>query len=159
VSDRDRLACKATENIWGLALSIYDGVVAFDDGRIPVIVGVEADIIRLSADGTEIGEWSGDECTIFYQGDGVFVINAENESLRFLPRDPRSFAAAIDGGALLASTSTAGPATRDDPATRRDRLEARAEAPEPKRITKILFYLITAMTVALGSWALISLLL
>jgi hypothetical protein len=134
-------------------------VVAFDDNRVPVIVGVEDDIIRLSADGHEIGEWTGEECTILYEGDGVFTINAEDETLRFLPRDPKSFAAAIDGGAMLKSTPTAGSAAQDESATRGERSAAWAEAPAPKRITKILFYLIAAVTAALGLWALVSLVL
>jgi hypothetical protein len=134
-------------------LPIYDGVVAFDDTHIPVIVGVEEDVIRLSADGTQIGEWTGEECTILYEGEGVFIINAEEESLRFLPRDPKSFAAAVNGGPMTPPTSTTG---EDNPETTVPAVDS-AVAPEPKKITKILFYLVAAMTAVLGLWALASL--
>jgi len=131
-------------------LPIYDGVVAFDDTRIPVIVGIEEDLVRLSADGKEIGAWSGDECSIGYEGDGVFTIHAENETLRFLPREPDSFAAAVNGDLATASTVGEAPHTKDPDRGWR-------EAPAPKRTTRLLFYLLSAMTALLGAWAAINL--
>ncbi len=132
-------------------MPIYDGVVALDDTTlIPVIVGVEKEVVRLSTDGTEIGAWSPDECAITYEGEGVFTINAEDESLRFLPRDPDSFAAAVDArpGRTAPPGDDVSPTADDGP----------AEAAPPKRITKVLFYLLATMTAGLGIWALVSLL-
>ncbi|MFQ5523819.1 MAG: hypothetical protein ACE5F5_09615 [Acidimicrobiia bacterium] len=131
-------------------MPIYDGVVAFDDTTlIPVIVGIEEDLVRLSADGTEIGAWTEGECTIADEGDGVFMISAEDETLRFLPRDPGSFAAAVNGG--IGDTSTI--SDHEEPSSPSDS----EGAPEPKRITKVLFYLLATMTALLGVWALLSL--
>ncbi len=132
-------------------MPIYDGIVAFDDVRIPVIVGIEEDLVRLSADGKEIGVWSGDECSISYKGDGVFTIHAENETLRFLPREPDSFAAAVNGNLATAST------TGEDRDNTEDSDQEWREAPAPKRTTRLLFYLLSTMTALLGAWAAIKL--
>ncbi len=59
-------------------MSIYDGVVTTEEDDVQVILGVDEDKIRLSAGGSEIGEWSAEECSIEAVGDGTFTITAEN---------------------------------------------------------------------------------
>lgn len=76
-------------------MPLYDGVVSVNDGDIAVIIDVEEDRIRLSANGSEIGEWDADDCTIELVEDGVYRITAENESLRFVPNQPSLFAKAV----------------------------------------------------------------
>jgi hypothetical protein len=76
---------------------IYDGVVTLDQTDVPVIVELDDDYVRLSASGTEIGNWSSDECQIAHIGDTAYAIIAEDETLHFVPNQPGLFAAAVNG--------------------------------------------------------------
>lgn len=76
-------------------MPLYDGVVSVNDGDIGVIIGIEEDRIRLSAGGSEIGDWDISDCAIELVEDGVYAITAENESLRFVPNQPSLFAQAV----------------------------------------------------------------
>ncbi|HEU4894476.1 MAG TPA: hypothetical protein VFT85_01460, partial [Acidimicrobiia bacterium] len=79
-------------------MPIYDGVVTLDQTDVPVIVELDDDYVRLSASGTEIGNWSAAECQIAHIGDTAYSITAEDETLHFVPNQPGLFAAAVNGG-------------------------------------------------------------
>ena len=115
-----------------------------------MILGVEEDRIRLSSGGLEIGEWAVEDCSIAQTDDGSFTITAENETLRFVPNNPTNFAAAMNHGRL------------PDPAADEDIDEVEVvvddtdELPDAKPLTKAAFYVLAAVTAALGIWALVS---
>ena len=76
-------------------LAMFDGVVALTDNDVPVIIELDADTVRLSASGAEIGEWSTDECDITRSDETTFLIHAEADSLPFVPTQPGAFAGAV----------------------------------------------------------------
>jgi hypothetical protein len=133
----------------------YDGVVTIADDDFPVIVEFDDDLIRLSASGTEIGQWNADDCEITRVADSTYMIKAENEVLEFVPSQPGLFAAALTGDRI--------PTVADAPQAEKDSPEAQidpmAEAPPPKPLTVGLFYGLCAITAALALWSLISLIL
>ena len=134
-------------------MSLFDGVVTLDDDAVPVIIGLEDDRIRMSSGGAEIGEWVEGEYSIDSEGDGVYTITAENESLRFLPADPLLFAAGLNGG------SAPVPETPEEPTgpPRSSEAASTDDAPEPKALAIGVFYALAGITSALGLWALVSL--
>ena len=124
----------------------YDGVVTFEDSEIPVNLGIDAGEICLFVNGKEVAAWSPSECSIQTVDGGVYTINAENESLRFVPSDPVSFAHGLNGGLGTMPRTTAPEAGA-----------AQREVPEPRPITMVMFYALSALTALLGLWALLSL--
>lgn len=124
----------------------YDGVVTLEGSEIPVNLGIDAGEIRLFVDGNEVAAWSPSECSIHTVDEGVYTINAENESLRFVPSDPVSFAHGLNGG-LGTVPKTAAPEVD----------VVHREPPEPRRITMVMFYALSTLTALLGLWALLSL--
>jgi hypothetical protein len=133
-------------------LPIYDGVVTLDETDVPVIIELAGSHVRLSASGTEIGEWTSDECHIALLRDTVYAITAEDETLQFVPNQPSLFAAAVSGGVGNGSPVAQPLQTPAD--TERPAIER--EAPPPKLLTKTLFYVLCAATAALATWALIN---
>ena len=133
-------------------MPIYDGVVTLDDQIIPVMVEVDEDHVRLSASGSEIGEWPAAECLISHLGDSAYSITAENETLTFIPNQPALFAAAVDEES---ERNVAMPPESQGLASVKDGIH---EAPPPQPLTVGLFYALCLCTVALGLWALASLL-
>lgn len=139
-------------------MAIYDGVVTLADQEVPVIVELADDHVRMSASGTEIGNWPADECEITHVEDMVYAITAENETLQFVPNQPSLFAAAING----TSETSAGdmpPATvpeRLEPVESAEPTSTQREAPPPKPLTMGLFYALCLVTAVLAGWALIS---
>jgi hypothetical protein len=134
-------------------LPIFDGVITIDESRVPVIVGVEPDTLRLSANGTEIGEWSSGEFSISERGQGVYAITADNETIEFVPNRPDLFAAGVGRPAPTPRTEapdTAPLAAVTEPA-------AGDEVPPPQPMTRALFYTLAGTTAALGLWALYNL--
>ena len=140
----------------------YDGIVSLDQDEIEVIIGLDPDRVHLRAGELEIGDWAPEECFIAYLGEGVYSITAENESLRFVPRDARMFKEGLNHGTGYGLS----PAPDPEAPERRQGRHARrvetppgvleGEAPPPKPLTRILFYALTAATTALGVWAGIS---
>lgn len=122
----------------------YDGVVTLADGDIPVNVAFDNGHIRMSSAGTEIGQWSADDCLIEATDDETFTISAEDETLRFIPDEPVRFAAAI--GAK--STPNAPPES-----------VGIREAPPPRTVTMIGFYALCVVTAALAVWSFLALIL
>ena len=136
-------------------MPMYDGVVTLDESDIPVIVELDADKVRLSASGTEIGLWPTTECHIAHVTDSIYAITAEDETLQFVPNQPSLFAAAVNGGTRegipVAETSPEFASAKDLPAPG-DRV-----APPPKPLTMGLFYALCVVTATLAVWSLISL--
>lgn len=132
-------------------MPIYDGVVTLDQTDVPVIVELDDDYVRLSASGTEIGNWSAAECQIAHIGDTAYAITAEDETLHFVPNQPGLFAAAVNGAEPDEPVLLVPP----EPATA-DVASAVQEAPAAKPLTMGLFYALCVTTAALGVWSLIS---
>ena len=129
-------------------MPLYDGVVSVNDGDIGVIIDVEDDRIRLSANGSEIGEWDADDCTIELVEDGVYRITAENESLRFVPNQPSLFAKAVS-------------AEEPEPGGPTRIVQELGSTDTPSResqLSRILIWVGGAATAVLGIWALASVL-
>lgn len=139
-------------------MPIYDGMVTLDKTDVPVIVELDEDYVRLSASGTEIGNWSADECQIAHIGDTAYAITAEDETLHFVPNQPGLFAAAVNVG-----TSGEPVPPPADPAPTSagtvTHVADAADAPAPKPLTMGLFYALCVTTAALALWALVSLVL
>jgi hypothetical protein len=131
-------------------MAIYDGVVTLAEDDFPVIVELDDEHVRMSASGTEIGEWRTDECLITHVADSTYTITAEDETLSFVPNQPGLFAAAlsIDREALavaMPSEPDPGPATDD----------GMREAPPAQPLTMGLFYALCLLTAGLATWALV----
>ena len=139
-------------------MATYDGVVTLAEDDIPVIVELADDHVRLSASGTEIGDWPVDECEISHVNETVFSISAEDETIWFVPNQPSRFAAAVNGR-MTGPPSVAMPPepeiTDPGPSGPRGSLEVR-EAPVAKPMTMGLFYGLCAVTAGLAVWSLIS---
>lgn len=149
-------------------MSIYDGVVTVADDDIPVIVELDEERIRLSASGTEIGEWRTDECHISHVADSTYTISAENETLHFIPNQPNLFAAAVNG-AVHRPPPAASPEPESEPLSPAAEPEPQApeqpeaalptgvrEAPPPRPLTMGAFYALCLLTAGLAVWSLIS---
>lgn len=133
-------------------MPIFDGVLTVNEDLVPVIIGVEDDGIRMSTNGTEIGEWSPGEFSIDHRGEGVYTITADNESLMFMPNRPDLFAVGL-GRPVEIGKLEAVPAAERVVRTPTPGLEANSLNP----ITRALFYSLAGTTGALGIWALIKL--
>lgn len=133
----------------GVVMTTFDGVVTLEDTDIPVIIGLDDGEVRLVVDGKEVASWAPGECSILGVDDGVYTINAENESLRFVPSDPALFELGVNGASAPAPAEEMldiGAADIDRP-----------EPPEPRPVTMAMFYGLSALTALLGLWALLSL--
>jgi len=141
-------------------VSLYDGVVTFDDASVPVIIGVQDDGLSMSSGGAEIGQWGDGEYSIDAAEDGTYEITAENETLRFVPTNPSLFAAGIGIGA--ASPPRASQTVENAPETPLTEVSSsgevnNGEAPSPRTTTLVAFYMLAVVTAGLGLWALVSL--
>jgi hypothetical protein len=132
---------------------MYDGVVTIADDDIPVIVEIDDEHVRMSAAGTEIGEWATEECQIRHLAESTYSIQAENETLTFVPNQPSLFAVAVNGPAERPTHVALPPEpTPESPSGPR----GQREAPPPQPITMGLFYGLCVLTAALAIWSLIS---
>lgn len=137
-------------------MSLYDGVVSFDDTDVPVIIGLQEDSLSMSSGGAEIGHWVEGEFSIDPAGDGTYSITAENETLRFVPTNPSLFAAAVappPHSPDLEETVVERSPTRSTASGELDN----GVAPAPQTITLVGFYALAVATAGLGLWALVSL--
>jgi hypothetical protein len=135
-------------------LSIFDGVVMLDDAEVPVIVGLSDGAIRMSSGGKEIGEWPDGEYVIDSQGNGAFMITAENETLEFRPARPDQFAA----GVRIPITAPTPPPIHEptvETATLPKSASTHEEGPAPKQVTRVAFLALAGTTAFLGLWALV----
>jgi hypothetical protein len=134
---------------------MYDGVVTLDESDIPVIIELDADQVRLSASGTEIGLWPVTDCHIAQVTDSVYAITAEDETLQFVPNQPTLFAAAINGG-TGPNFPAADPEVELETAGDDFPVTGDGTAPPPKPLTIGLFYALCLVTAGLAVWSLIS---
>lgn len=140
----------------------YDGIVNLDQDEVEVIIGLDPDRVHLRAGDLEVGDWAAEECFIAHLGEGVYSITAENESLRFVPRDARMFEEGLNHGTGYGLSSAPNPETMERQRGRHARpVETTTrvlenEAPPPKPLTRVLFYALSAATAALGVWAFLS---
>lgn len=134
-------------------MNTFEGVVPLEDDEVPVIVDLD-DNLRLSTNGTEIGEWSEGEFYISDDGDGVYTITAENEILRFIPSEPDLFAHTVRvEGFPVGRHESPGPIKGlpvEPPAAIRsvDRTASRLSP-----MMRVLFLILVALTTLLGGWA------
>lgn len=141
-------------------MSLFDGVVSFDDTDVPVIIGLQDDGLRMSSGGAEIGQWGEGEFSINPAGDGTYDITAENETLRFVPSNPSLFAAGV--GVAVAPPPPSPKVDETPVVVTPTRAAASGEldngvAPAPRTITLVAFYSLAVATAGLGLWALVSL--
>ncbi len=123
----------------------FAGVVTMEDDRVPVTIGLDRDEVTLVSGRVEIGKWPAEDCVFVENGDGTWVIEADEGSVSFRPDDPRQF----ERG--LADQLTAHPAS----------LDAGTElvildGPPPRPLTVVGFYALAAGTVAMGVWAFVN---
>ncbi|MEA1902037.1 MAG: hypothetical protein U9N56_00765 [Actinomycetota bacterium] len=112
----------------------------------------------MSSGGSEIGEWPDGEYTIDHNGEGMYTITAESESIQFIPNDPTLFAAGLNGGVTPAPETSPDDAQSAAAMTTRVFTDTGGEGPEPKAVTMAIFYGVATLTALLGLWALASLL-
>lgn len=132
-------------------MAIYDGVVTLADDQIPVMLELDENHVRLSASGTEIGQWSAEECEIALVDDTTYAITAEDETLEFVPNRPSLFAAAVNGHADEPAVPLPPEPEPESPPS--DGIE---EAPPAKPLTMGLFYALCLATAVLAVWSLIT---
>ncbi|HSJ85476.1 MAG TPA: hypothetical protein VLA91_16870 [Acidimicrobiia bacterium] len=125
-------------------MTTFPGVVTLNDDNVPVMVGLDAERITLVSGEISIGEWLAGEYEVIDLGSGTFVIEADKDSIPFLPDDPGSFARGLHREPV--------PATVSDRSAPMDSIEIK-EGPPPKSATLVAFWLLVALTTALGIWA------
>jgi len=130
-------------------MTTFPGVVTLHDDNVPVMVGLDDEKITLVSGEVSLGEWLAGEYSVIDLGSGAFVIEAQDDSIPFLPDDPGGFARGIN--------REPNPNVVSDPARSLDTMVIR-EGPRPQPATLIGFWVLLILTAALGIWALISLL-
>lgn len=136
-------------------MPLFDGIVEIAEDPIPVILGVEEDEIRLSASGTEIGEWRTGEYRLEPGGDGTFIISADGDRLTFRPARPDAFARAIGLQEAADAPAVEAPKAPDSEPNAAPPGEASTTAPPPRPLTRALFYTLAGTTALLCVWALL----
>lgn len=136
----------------------YDGIVSLDQDEVEVVIDLDPDRVHLRAGDHEIGDWAAEDCAIASLGDGAYSITAENQSLRFVPRNPRLFADGLNHGTGYGLSAPPPPEAASLRQGRHTKLPPRVqgsvretEAPPPKPLTVALFYGLAALTAALAS--------
>ena len=131
-------------------MTTFPGVATLKEDNVPVMVGLDDEKITLVSGEVSIGEWLAGQYEVIDLGAGEFVIEAEDDSIPFLPDDPSSFALGIQRDIETpAAAAEAGPST--------GALEVK-EGPPPKPATLAAFWVLAIITAALGIWATLSLL-
>jgi hypothetical protein len=130
-------------------MTTFPGVATLNDDNVPVMVGLDDEKIILVSGEVSIGEWLAGEYEVIDVGSGTFVIAADHDSIPFLPDDPGSFARGIH--------HEPSPSTVAERLRPTDAMEIK-DGPPPRTATLIGFWLLVAITVALGTWAGIGLL-
>lgn len=135
---------------------MFDGIVTLEDAEIPVVVRFDSKVLQLTSNGAHIGEWAPGEYVIDQVADGVYSITAENESLHFIPSQPRHFAEQLTtemrGRGAVGSMALGRHLAASDMADS----TVEAHAPSINPLAKLGFYALSAMTAGLGLWAFVS---
>lgn len=137
-------------------MTTFPGTVAFENDRVPVTVGIELDKITLISGEIEIGEWPAAECTFMEKGDGSWVIEAEDDSVFFLPDDPGRFARGLAGHLIIDPEAVTEHTGRTSAQLASGFTVP--DGPPARPLTLIGFYALCLITAAMGVWALVSLL-
>ena len=127
-------------------MTTFPGVATLKEDNVPVMVGLDDEKITLVSGEISLGEWLAGHYEVIDLGSGEFVIEAEDDSIPFLPDDPSGFAIGIQR-----ETETPVNTGRSSAP-----LEVR-EGPPPKPATVIAFWVLAVFTAALGIWATLSL--
>ncbi|MGH8951846.1 MAG: hypothetical protein ACRDX9_10500 [Acidimicrobiia bacterium] len=130
-------------------MTTFEGVATLHDDNVPVMVGLDDEKITLVSGEVSLGEWLAGEYSVVDLGSGAFVIEAEDDSIPFLPDDPGGFARGINRKPV--------PDGAPDPTRSLDTIVIK-EGPPPQTLTLIAFWVLAVVTAALGIWAVISLL-
>jgi hypothetical protein len=125
-------------------MTTFPGVVTLNDDNVPVMVGLDEERITLVSGEVSIGEWLAGEYEVIDLGSGTFMIEAEDDSIPFLPDDPGSFARGLYREPV--------PATVADQSRSMDSIDIK-DGPPPQSATLVGFWLLVALTAALGIWA------
>lgn len=134
-------------------MSIHEGVVSLDDDQVPVTIGLERHVLIMLSRGAEVGQWAKGEYSITHEGNGVYTIAAENQELRFTPSDPDQFA--VEMRRVDQPPATPGDAVEQgNPPSQEEAAMEANQAPPPRPLTVVGFYLLVGATAALGFWAL-----
>ena len=80
-------------------MTTFPGVATLKEDNVPVMVGLDDEKITLVSGEVSIGEWLAGQYEVIDLGSGEFVIEAEDDSIPFVPDDPSSFALGIQGDA------------------------------------------------------------
>ena len=123
----------------------FAGVVTLEDDRVPVTIGLDRDEVTLVSGRVEIGKWPTEDCTFVENGDGTWVIEADDGSVSFRPDDPRQFERGL---AVQLDVQAAWPDDETDIVV--------LDGPRPRPLTVVGFYALAAGTVAMGVWAFIN---
>lgn len=130
-------------------MTTFPGVATLNDDNVPATVGLDEGRITLVSGEVSIGEWLAGEYQVIDLGSGTFVIEANDDSIQFLPDDPGSFARGLHREPVPASASG-----RSAPM---DSIEI-VDGPPPRTATLVGFWILVALTTALGVWAAIAVL-
>jgi hypothetical protein len=127
-------------------MTTFPGVATLKEDNVPVMVGLDDEKITLVSGEVSIGEWLAGQYEVIDLGSGEFVIEAEDDSIPFLPDDPGSFALGIQREPETPAAT--------EPSTGTHQIE---EGPPPKPATLAAFWVLAVITAALGIWATLSL--
>ena len=132
----------------------FAGVVTLEDDRVPVTIGFDEDEVTLVSGRVEIGKWPTGDCNIVENGDGTWVIEADDGSVSFRPDDPQQFEQGL-ADQLVADTDLPAAVSGEEP-----RVEEPdgvvLDGPRPRPWTVVGFYALALVTAALGVWSFIS---
>ena len=79
-------------------MTTFPGVATLKEDNVPVMVGLDDEKITLVSGEISLGEWLAGHYGVIDLGSGEFVIEAEDDSIPFLPDDPSGFAIGIQRG-------------------------------------------------------------
>jgi hypothetical protein len=127
-------------------MTTFPGVATLKEDNVPVMVGLDDEKITLVSGEVSIGEWLAGQYEVIDLGSGEFVIEAEDDSIPFLPDDPGSFALGIQREPETPAAT--------EPSTATHQIEV---GPPPKPATLAAFWVLAVITAALGIWATLSL--
>jgi hypothetical protein len=125
-------------------MTTYAGVATVENDHVPIRVDLDEERITLVSGEIPIREWAAGHYNVIDLGSGEFVIEAEKDSIPFLPDDPRSFAKVVQSDAA------------PEPG-RAGTWEIRL-GPPPRPLTLVGFWALAILTAAFGIWGAISLL-